>query len=60
MRFHNTIYGITTTRSDEYLDLDYIEGQINFLLNHCELVLVTLDDITEAFQFFDAQNARRT
>ena len=37
---------------------EFDEGQINFLLNHCELVLVTLDDITEAFQFFDAQNAR--
>lgn len=31
---------------------------IEFLLKKCEVVVVTLDDISEAFQFFDAQNAR--
>ena len=30
----------------------------NFFLEKCELVCVTLDDISEAFQFFDSQNAR--
>ncbi|WP_109398371.1 DUF262 domain-containing protein [Proteus faecis] len=32
--------------------------QIVFLLNNCELVKVTIDNISEAFQFFDSQNAR--
>ena len=31
---------------------------LNFLLNHCEVVQVTLGDLSEAFQFFDSQNAR--
>ena len=31
---------------------------LNFLLNRCELVQVELRDISEAFQFFDSQNAR--
>jgi hypothetical protein len=29
-----------------------------FVLDRCELIRVTLDDLNEAFQFFDAQNAR--
>lgn len=31
---------------------------VYFILNKCEFVKVTLDNITEAFQFFDSQNAR--
>lgn len=31
---------------------------INFIVEKCEIVLVTLGDISEAFQFFDSQNAR--
>ncbi|OOV86935.1 DUF262 domain-containing protein [Oceanospirillum linum] len=31
---------------------------LNFILNRCELIRVELDDLGEAFQFFDAQNAR--
>lgn len=31
---------------------------LDFLLNHCEVVQVTLGDLSEAFQFFDSQNAR--
>lgn len=31
---------------------------LDFLLNHCELVIVKLYDLPEAFQFFDSQNAR--
>tara|TARA_R110001599_G_scaffold242579_1_gene442208 strand:- start:13127 stop:14482 length:1356 start_codon:yes stop_codon:yes gene_type:complete len=34
------------------------EEQIFFLFDKCELVQFVLTDITEAFQFFDAQNAR--
>jgi len=32
--------------------------ELDFLLFHCELVCVSLYDLTEAFQFFDAQNSR--
>ncbi|MED7818504.1 MULTISPECIES: DUF262 domain-containing protein [unclassified Francisella] len=31
---------------------------IDFFLEKCQIVLVTLGDISEAFQFFDSQNAR--
>lgn len=31
---------------------------LNFMLDRCEMVRVELDDVSEAFQFFDAQNAR--
>jgi uncharacterized protein with ParB-like and HNH nuclease domain len=29
-----------------------------YLLHNCELICVTLDNLSEAFQFFDSQNAR--
>ena len=37
---------------------DFTEELIDFLLNKCEVVVFILDDISEAFQFFDSQNAR--
>jgi hypothetical protein len=37
---------------------DFTEQHIDFLLNHCEVVTFMLKDISEAFQFFDSQNAR--
>ncbi|XEI32104.1 DUF262 domain-containing protein [Aeromonas veronii] len=37
---------------------EFTETQINFLLNHCQVVCFVLKDISEAFQFFDSQNAR--
>lgn len=37
---------------------DFTEQHIDFLLNRCEVVIFTLKDISEAFQFFDSQNAR--
>ena len=30
----------------------------NYVKNHCELIIVITDDLSEAFQFFDSQNAR--
>lgn len=33
-------------------------GAVDFLVNSCRFVIVTLYDISEAFQFFDSQNAR--
>lgn len=37
---------------------EFRESHIDFLLNKCEVVTFTLLDISEAFQFFDSQNAR--
>lgn len=37
---------------------EFTEEHIDFLLNKCEVVIFTLNDISEAFQFFDSQNAR--
>lgn len=37
---------------------DFTEDHIDFLLNKCEFVIFSLNDISEAFQFFDSQNAR--
>ncbi|MCO6553237.1 MAG: DUF262 domain-containing protein [Gilliamella sp.] len=31
---------------------------LSFILNQCELIVITLDDLNEAFQFFDSQNIR--
>ena len=36
----------------------FTESLIDFLLNKCEVVVFKLDNISEAFQFFDSQNAR--
>jgi hypothetical protein len=37
---------------------EFNEKTISFFFNKCELVQVILTDISEAFQFFDSQNAR--
>jgi uncharacterized protein with ParB-like and HNH nuclease domain len=37
---------------------DFTEDHIDFLLNKCEVVTFALNDVSEAFQFFDSQNAR--
>lgn len=37
---------------------EFTETDIDFFLNKCELVTVSLTDVSEAFQFFDSQNAR--
>lgn len=38
------------------VDFDY--ETLDFLFNRCEVVQIVLNDISEAFQFFDSQNAR--
>ena len=37
---------------------DFTEEHIDFLLNKCAVVTFSLNDVSEAFQFFDSQNAR--
>lgn len=46
--------------SDRLSDLNQKEKQelLKFICENCELIQVILDDISEAFQFFDSQNAR--
>ena len=42
-------------------DIDFSRNMKNlrdFIMNHCELIVVITDDLSEAFQFFDSQNAR--
>ena len=36
----------------------FTEAHIDFFLNKCQVVAVALNDVSEAFQFFDSQNAR--
>ena len=37
---------------------DFTEAHVDFFLNKCQVVAVALNDVSEAFQFFDSQNAR--
>ena len=37
---------------------EFDKEAVSFFFKKCELVYVILDDITEAFQFFDSQNSR--
>jgi len=37
---------------------EFDKEAVSFFFKKCELVYVVLDDITEAFQFFDSQNSR--
>ncbi|MDN5046623.1 DUF262 domain-containing protein [Aliarcobacter butzleri] len=39
-------------------EIEFDENVVYFILRKCEVVYVELDDISEAFQFFDSQNAR--
>lgn len=37
---------------------DFDESLVRFLLHNCEFIVFKLKDVSEAFQFFDSQNAR--
>lgn len=37
---------------------DFTKETVSFFLDNCKFVTITLYDISEAFQFFDSQNAR--
>lgn len=37
---------------------NFTEAHIDFLLHKCQVVVFLLNDVSEAFQFFDSQNAR--
>jgi hypothetical protein len=40
------------------VSVQFSEQDIDFLLNNCQFAVFILDDVSEAFQFFDSQNAR--
>ena len=52
---HNVIENIHTIESRK---ADFDQQLFDFLLTKCEFVVVRLNNISEAFQFFDSQNAR--
>ena len=52
---HNVVKNIHVIEERvPYLDVSVLD----FIINRCEFVVITLDDISEAFQFFDSQNGR--
>lgn len=52
---HNVVENLHTIERRK-IDLD--KALLDFLLTRCEFVVVKLKSISEAFQFFDSQNAR--
>lgn len=52
---HNA--AIISSRLNQLTDAE-TEELTEFLLHKCELIKVVLDDLSEAFQFFDSQNSR--
>ena len=52
---HNIVENIHVIEERE-TDLD--DQLFDFILEKCEFVVINLEDISEAFQFFDSQNAR--
>lgn len=57
---HNVLnnYRAFRRRIDKLLDEKDIKDLTDYIKNHCELIVVITDDLSEAFQFFDSQNAR--
>ena len=42
----------------DMLSASDLKGLADFLTDSCKLIAITLDDLSESFQFFDSQNAR--
>lgn len=61
-------HGVEVSRTNVLTNYDYlaealgrledVAGWADFFLHNCELVVLTLDDVDEAFQMFDSQNTR--
>lgn len=45
-------------RINNFSDKREIEDLLDYIKNNCEFIVVITDNISEAFQFFDSQNAR--
>lgn len=54
---HNIVENIHTIENRK-MDFDNDVELLDFILDKCEFVVIELNDISEAFQFFDSQNAR--
>lgn len=57
---HNVLnnYRAFRRRIDKLFDEKDIKDLTDYINNHCELIVVITHDLSEAFQFFDSQNAR--
>ena len=57
---HNVMnnYRAFGRRIDKLFDEKDIKDLTDYINNHCELIIVITNDLSEAFQFFDSQNAR--
>lgn len=53
--YKNILENINTIR---YRLQEFHKKHIRFLLSNCKFIIITLHDISEAFQFFDSQNSR--
>ena len=52
---HNVVENIHVIDTREN---DLTDNVLEFIVKNCEFVVIQLNDISEAFQFFDSQNAR--
>lgn len=57
---HNVMnnYRALKRRIDKLVDEKEMNELSDYVQNRCELIIVITDDLSEAFQFFDSQNAR--
>ncbi len=57
---HNVLnnHRALSRRIDKLVDEKELEHLNDYVCNQCELIIVITDDLSEAFQFFDSQNAR--
>lgn len=53
---HNIYQNFNAVR--RIVSVNFSEQDIDFLINNCQVAVFILDDVSEAFQFFDSQNAR--
>jgi hypothetical protein len=51
-------YRILERRANNIIDDRDRKELLDYIENNCELIVVITDDLSEAFQFFDSQNAR--
>lgn len=58
--YHNVMnnYRALRRRIDSLFDEKDKKALAEYVTDHCELIVVITDDLSEAFQFFDSQNAR--
>ena len=53
---HNIYQNFNAVR--RIVSVNFSEQDIDFLINNCQVAVFILNDVSEAFQFFDSQNAR--